>query len=83
MQESSFFMLRKDYTMPHIHLFLQELDQSYHAGDFDQYEQYWLIACHHAEHFFPGFTIAYAELYNTGKERTSDGSMRHVLVPKS
>ena len=27
--------------MPHIHIFLQELDRLYHAGDFDQYEQYW------------------------------------------
>ena len=61
---------------------LQELDRLYHAGDFDQYEQYWQQACHHAEHFFPGFTIAYAELYNSGNDRISDGSMHHVLVPK-
>ena len=59
---------------------LQELDDLYHAGDFDQYEQYWQQACQHAEHFFPGFTIAYAELYNSGASRLSDGSMRHVLV---
>ena len=68
--------------MPHIHLFLQVLDTLYHAGDFDQYEQSWQQACYHAEHFFPGFTIAYAELYNSGSERISDGSMHHVLVPK-
>ena len=68
--------------MPHIYFFLQELDRLYHTGDLEQYEQYWLIACHHAEHFFPGFTIAYAELYTLGIERTSDGSMLHVLVPK-
>jgi hypothetical protein len=68
--------------MPHIHIFLQELDRLYHAGDIDQYEQNWHTACQHAEHFFPGFTIAYAELYNSGIERTSDGSMRHVLLPK-
>jgi hypothetical protein len=68
--------------MPHIHIFLQELDHLYHAGDLDQYEQYWLTACHHAERFFPGFTIAYAELYSSGSERIPDGSMRHVLVPK-
>ena len=69
--------------MPHIHIFLQELDQLYHAGDLDQYEQYYQKACQHAEHFFPGFTIAYAELYNSGIERISDGSMHHVLVPQA
>ena len=54
--------------MPHDHIFLKELDRLYHAGDFDQYEQYWLIACQNAEHFFPGFTIAYAELYNSTRK---------------
>jgi hypothetical protein len=44
--------------MPHIHIFLQELDQLYNAGDLDQYEQFWQKACQHAERFFPGFTIA-------------------------
>ena len=34
------------------------------------------------EQEFPGFTIAYAELYNAGIDRTSDGSMHHVLLPK-
>jgi hypothetical protein len=68
--------------MPHIHIFLQELDQLYIAGDLELYEQYWLKACLHAEHFFPGFTIAYAELYNSGIERVPDGSMWHVLLPK-
>lgn len=66
--------------MPHIHIFLQELDRLYDAGDLEVYEQYWQKACQHAEHFFPGFTIAYAELYNSGSDRESDGSMRHVLV---
>ncbi len=68
--------------MPHIHLFLQELDTLYHAGDLDQYEQYWQKACQHTERYFPGFTIAYAELSNSGIDRIPDGSMRHVLVPK-
>ncbi len=68
--------------MPHMHVFLQELDHLYHAGDIDQYEQYWQKACQHAVRFFPGFTIAYAELYNSGIERVPDGSIRHVLVPK-
>lgn len=67
--------------MPHIYIFLQELDQLYNAGDVDQYEQYWQKACQHAEHFFPGFTIAYAELFNSGSERDAHGGMRHVLVP--
>jgi hypothetical protein len=67
--------------MPHIYIFLQELDRLYHAGDLDLYEQYWQTACQHAAKFFPGFTIAYAELYNSGASRWSDGSMRHVLVP--
>jgi hypothetical protein len=69
--------------MPHICIFLQELDRIYHAGDFDQYEQYWQIACQHAQHFFPGFTIAYAELYNSGIDRTPDCSRHPVLVPKA
>jgi hypothetical protein len=69
--------------MPHIHIFLQELDELYCAGDFEVYEQYYQKACQHAEHFFPGFTIAYAELYNSGIERIPDGSTRHVLLPKS
>jgi hypothetical protein len=67
--------------MPHIYIFLQELDELYQAGDLDLYEQSYQKACLHAEHFFPGFTIAYAELYNSGKERIPDGSMHHVLVP--
>lgn len=69
--------------MPHIHIFLQELDHLYNAGDVDQYEQCWKTACLHAERFFPGFTIAYAELYNFGIARLPDGSMRHVLVPQT
>jgi hypothetical protein len=68
--------------MKHFTTLLQELDHLYNAGDIDQYEQYWQQACQHAEHFFPGFTIAYAELSNSGIERIPDGSMRHVLVPK-
>ena len=68
--------------MSHIYLFLQELDRLYHAGDFDQYEHSWQQACHHAEHFFPGFTITYAELYTSGNDRIPDGSMHHMLVPK-
>jgi hypothetical protein len=68
--------------MPHIYVFLQELDNLYNTGDLETYEQYWNTACHHAEYFFPGFTIAYAELYTAGIERTSDGSMHHVLVPQ-
>jgi hypothetical protein len=62
---------------------LLELDTLYHAGDLEAYEHSWHTACQHAEHFFPGFTIAYAELYNSGSERIPDGSMHHVLVPKS
>jgi hypothetical protein len=37
--------------MPHMHIFLQELDHLYHTGDFEQYEQSWQQAGHHAEHF--------------------------------
>jgi hypothetical protein len=69
--------------MPHIHIYLQELDQLYRAGDLETYEQYYQKACQHAEHFFPGFTIAYAELSNSGIDRLADGSMHHVLVPQA
>jgi hypothetical protein len=68
--------------MPHIRIFLQELDRLYNMGGLEVYEQYWLKACQHAEHFFPGFIIAYAELYNSGIDRVADVSMRHVLLPK-
>ncbi len=68
--------------MKHFTTLLQELDELCHAGDLDQYEQYYQKACLQAEHFFPGFTIAYAELSNSGIERVPDGSMCHVLVPK-
>jgi hypothetical protein len=68
--------------MPHIHIFLQELDRLFHDVGIDQYEHSWQQACHHAEHFFPGFTIACAELYTSGIYRIPDGSMHHVLVPK-
>ena len=27
--------------MPHIYIFLQELDQLYNTGDLETYEQYW------------------------------------------
>jgi hypothetical protein len=67
--------------MPHIHIFLQKLDQLYDDGDLDMYEQDWHTACQQAERFFPGFIIAYAELYNSGIARLSDSSLRHVLVP--
>ena len=74
--------MEKGHPMPYIHIFLQELDRLYNAGDLDLYEQYWHTACRHAEHFFPGFTIANAELYNSNIDRIPDGSIRHVLMPK-
>jgi hypothetical protein len=34
------------------------------------------------EQEFPGFTIAYAEIYNSGIARMADGSLHHGLLPK-
>lgn len=34
------------------------------------------------EQEFPGFTIAYAEIYNSGIARMADGSLHHVLLPQ-
>lgn len=60
---------------------LRELDCLYHAGSLDVYEQTWQHVERLIQHIFPGFTIAYAELYNAGQERTAHGGMRHVLLP--
>lgn len=60
---------------------LAELDSLYYPGNFQAYEQAWQILCQEVEQTFPGFTIAYAELYNAGSEREPLGSVRHVLAP--
>ena len=59
---------------------LQELDRLYHQDSLEAYEQHWQITAKIVQQAFPGFTIAYAELYNSGISRLSDAAMSHVLV---
>jgi hypothetical protein len=61
---------------------LQELDRLYHADCMEAYETLWQRTAKQVQHAFPGFTIAYAELYNSGISRLSDATMSHVLVPQ-
>jgi len=67
--------------MQHIHVSLQELDQLYHQDSIGLYETHWQETAKLIQQSFPGFTIAYAELYNSGSSRLAGGAMHHVLVP--
>jgi hypothetical protein len=67
--------------MQHIQTLLQELDRLYHSDTLAEYETKWQIIAQQIQHVFPGFTIAYAEIYNSGSEREAHGGMRHVLAP--
>ena len=69
--------------MQHILVSLQELDRLYHSESFEAYEAHWQNTAKIIQHAFPGFTIAYAELYNSSISRLSDAAMRHVLVPQT
>lgn len=60
---------------------LQELDTLYHTSSLEAYEQTWQSVEQQVRHMFPGFTIAYAEIYTAGNERRAHGGMRHVLLP--
>ena len=68
--------------MQQVLILLQELDHLYHSDTLAEYETKWQIAAQQIEREFPGFTIAYAEIYNLGIARSQDGKMRHVLVPQ-
>lgn len=61
---------------------LARLDEIYHAGNLDVYEQLWQEMLGMIEQHFPGCTLAYAEIYNVGADRAPHGSMRHCVVPK-
>ena len=60
---------------------LKELDTLYHTCSLEAYEQTWQSVEQQVQHTFPGFTIAYAEIYTAGSERRAHGGMRHVLLP--
>ncbi len=60
---------------------LQELDLLYHSDSLEEYEQTWQIVAQSIRQMFPGFTLAYAELYTAGIGRRAHGGMRHVLFP--
>ncbi len=67
--------------MQHILTQLQELDALYHEGSLDAYEQCVQAVDQMVQHSYPGFTIAYAEIYTAGADREAHGGMRHVLLP--
>ncbi len=69
--------------MQHVLTLLQELDRLYHSDTLAEYEKTWQLVAQQIEQKFPGFTIAYAEIYNSGIARLSDGTMRHVLIPQT
>ena len=60
---------------------LQELDRLYSASALTEYEQAWQSVEQQVRLAFPGFTIAYSEVYMAGQEREAHGGMRHVLFP--
>jgi hypothetical protein len=62
---------------------LEQLDSLYQAENLAAYEQTWQEICQQVRHLFPGFTVAYAELYTAGHGRNAHGGMRHVLLPLS
>jgi hypothetical protein len=69
--------------MQHILTSLHELDCLYHEDSLEAYEQLWQSVAKQVQQAYPGFTIAYAELYNSGISRLSDATMSHVLVPNT
>ena len=60
---------------------LYELDKLYHTAPLAIYETALQAAITQIERAFPGFTIAYAEIYAAGSQREAHGGMRHVLLP--
>ena len=60
---------------------LQELDRLYTSDTLAEYETAWKRVVEQVQGSLPGFTIAYAEIYNAGETREPLGSIRHVLVP--
>ncbi len=61
---------------------LHELDSIYHTTPLATYEAALQTAVMQIQRAFPGFTIAYAEIYTAGSEREAHGGMRHVLLPQ-
>lgn len=68
--------------MQPIFTLLHELDRLYRSDSLEVYETRWQIVAQQIQQVLPGFTIAYAELYNSGIFHLPDGSMHHVLVPQ-
>src|SRR6266487_5725469 len=74
-------VLERKTAMQHILANLQALDRLYREESLEAYERLWQETARLIRHELPGFTIAYAELYNSGMSRLSDAAMSHVLVP--
>lgn len=64
-----------------IPVILTDLDRLYSSNSLEEYEQTLQKVTQQVETLYPGFTIAYAEIYTAGSERSLHGSMRHVLLP--
>jgi|GEM_PF-2162860 len=63
-------------------ILLHKLDCLYRSDSLAEYEQCWQEATKQVETIFPGFTVAYAEIYTAGQERKANGGMHHVLLPQ-
>jgi len=66
--------------MQPIHILLQDLERLYSSDSLREYEQTLQTVAQQVETLFPGFTIAYAEIYTIGEDRQQHGGMRHVLL---
>ena len=64
-----------------IHQQLYELDELYYTAPLAIYESALQSAINQLEQAFPGFTVAFAEIYTTGSKRQAHGGMRHVIMP--
>lgn len=59
---------------------LQELDELYYTVPLAIYEATLQLAIAQLERMFPGFTIAFAEIYTIGSARQAHGGMCHVIM---
>lgn len=66
-----------------LYTLLHELDRLYTSETLEEYEEAVKTTERQIQERYPGFTVAYAEIYNAGATREPLGSMRHVLMPKA
>jgi hypothetical protein len=73
-------MSNKEHTI-YIPDALRELDELYDTPTFGNYEAQWRLVAKEIERDYPGFSLAYAQVFTTGIRRVTRGEYRHVLVP--